>query len=576
MTKAPLLLILLSSTSFAVPRPGGGRIGANHHIGDDSFIAKYGHNVDVHANEQERMHLHLQYVYDWLAARPATKPELAGKRKEILAHFADYIAKNTTPKNAHVPWRTPVFIDDEGTICAVGYLIQQTTNEQLPKKIASEHRYDFIEDIAAQMPEVKNWVEESGFTLDEIAHIQPAYEEPSVKTWRTWDLAKHVPKDGQYDKLDSHGVFKHAQMEGEWTATMSDNDESVARVVGRGTMKHGAGMWTSFYDTGETFARGRYVHNVAQGTWQLFHQSGNLAAEGRFDGGERVGKWSFFYDTPAKTPLAIGKFDHKGKVVGKWQHFAENGELVATTWNETPSQWHDTDWEVDGGEGFMIDVTAKPGGIKHARHQGTVNSGGQVLDMYAFDGERVYEQQSYDATTMWDENGFRLTHDDEDGQWWTADCHWNDKRKAYAHEGDLVPLHGALYTDSRKRANPTHEGVGGSDGHDDGPKCGVQFKVDAARAKKLDALMVARNEVRAVTPQFIRSAVLRDSVPEEDLSDSDRANLAKASDLARVLEENMSQYVEWPHIDGRFVELFKRMAGRKTQNWAGGDPEGES
>lgn len=571
MKAASALLVVLAGPSFAVPRPAGPgltRIGANHHIGDDSYIAKYGHNVDRHASEEERMHLHLQFVYDWLASRPATRPELAAKRQEILAHFAAYIAKRTTPKNEHVPWRTPVFIDDEGTICAVGYLIQQTTNQDLPKQIAAAHRYDFIEDIAAAMPEVKGWVEASGFTLDEIAHIQPAYEEPNVKTWRTWDLAKHVPPDGPYNSLDSHGVFRHGQMEGEWTATISD-DEKTERVVGRGTMKHGAGMWTSTYDTGETFARGRYEHNVAQGTWQLFHQSGNLAAEGRFDHGERVGTWSFFYDTPAKTPLAIGRFDDKGKVVGRWKHFAETGELVATTWNETPSQWHDTDWEVDGGEGFMIEVMAKPGGIQHARHQGTVNSGTQILDMFALDGERVYEQQSYGATMMWDEHGFALRHDDEAGRWWSADCHWNAKRKAYAHAGDLVPLHGALYTDSRKRAHPTFEGVGGSDGNDQGPRCGVEAPVDAARAEKLDALMVARNEVRAVTPQFIRAAVLRESQP-----DADRAELARASDLTRVLESTMSQYIEWPHIDGRFIELFKRMAGRKTQNWAGGDPEG--
>ncbi|HEY0255738.1 MAG TPA: hypothetical protein VGC41_29615, partial [Kofleriaceae bacterium] len=544
------------------------RAGANHHIGDDSFIAKYGHNVDVHASEQDRMHLHLQFVYDWLASRPPTKPELAPKRKEILAHFAAYIAKNTTPKNAHVPWRTPVFIDDEGTICAVGYLIQQTTNHELPDKIAREHRYDFIEDIATAMPEVKSWVAESGFTLDEIAHIQPAYEEPSVNTWRTWDLAKHPPKDGPYDKLSSRGTFRRGEMEGTWVA-VDDKD----KVVGRGEMKHGAGTWTAFYDGGATFGRGRYVDNVAQGKWQLFHESGNLAAEGRFDRGERVGTWQFFYDSPQKTPLAIGRFDGSGKVVGKWQHFAESGELVATTWNETPSQWQDSDWAVDGGEGFMIDITAKPGGIKHARHQGTVNSSPQTLDMYALDGERIYEQQSYEATTMYDDDGNRLVHGDTG--WQSANCHWNDKRKAYAHAGDLVPLHGALYTDSRRRAHVTHEGVGGSDGEDKGPVCTNAVAVEPVRAKKLDGLMVARNEVRALTPQFIRSAVLGTELPEGELSDEDKANLAKANDLARVLEENMSMYVEWPHIDGRFITLYQRMAGRKFQSWAGGDPESQ-
>jgi len=567
-------ILLAASTSFALPRPNSHvRAGANHHLGDDSFIAKYGHNVDIHASERDRMHQHLQYVRDWLASRPATRPEFEKRRAEILAHFDAYIAKNTTPKNAHVPWRTPVFIDDEGTICAVGYLIQQTTTPELPQRIARAHRYDFIEDIAAAMPEVAEWVASSGFTLDEIAHIQPAYSEPEVKTWRTWDLAKYKPADGPYDKLRSRGVFKHAKMEGSWIAYTAANERGDDEIiVGRGDMKHGAGAWTSFYDDGKTFAQERYANNVAEGPWKLYHPSGNLAAEGSFSDGNRTGLWHFYYDTPDKTPIAIGRFAGNGEVTGKWKHFDAHGELLATTWTETPEQWQDTDWAVDGGEGFMLDIVARPGEIKHTSHRGTVNSVPQTLDMYTLDGERVYVQSSYQLETMYDDDGFKLVHG-EDGTWRAADCQWNAKRKAYAHRGDLVPFHGALYTDARRRAHPKFEGVGGADGQDPGPACGREVAVDPARTAKLDALLAARDQVRALTPQFVRSVVLQEEVPEEALSDSDRENLKRASDMTRVLEENMSMYIEWPHIDGRFVELFRRMAGRKDVHWTGGDPE---
>ncbi len=566
--------LLAASTAFAVPPPPTShvRVGANHHIGDDSFIAKYGHNVDVHATERDRMHQHLQFVRDWLASRPATKPELQARRAEILADFDAYIAKFTTPKNEHVPWRTPVFIDDEGTICAVGYLIQQTTNHELPQRIAKQHRYDYIEDIAKAMPEVAAWVAGSGFTLDEIAHIQPAYTEPEVNTWRTWDLAKYKPADGPYNKLNSRGVFEHGKMEGDWVAISPGNDKTAEQIVGRGTMKHGAGMWTALYDDGKTFGQGPYVDNVADGPWQLFHPSGALAAEGRFSHGNRYGLWHFYYDTPDKTPIAIGKFAANGKVTGKWKHFDDHGELLATTWTETPSQWHDTDWAVDGGEGFMLDITARPGEIKHTSHRGTVNSELQTLDMYALDGERIYAVSSYGLDLMYDQDGNKLVHGD-DGSWTSADCNWNAKRKEYAHRGDLVPLHGALYTDARRRAKPTYEGVGGSDGQDPGPTCHAAVAVTPARAEKLDALLAQRDQVRALTPQFVRSAVLGEELPDADLSDSDRENLKKASDMARLLEENMNMYLEWPHIDGLFVELFGRMAGRKTKVWVDGDPE---
>jgi hypothetical protein len=563
-----LPILLAASTSFALPRPNSTvRAGANHHIGDDSYIAKYGHNVDRHASERDRMHQHLQFVHDWLAARPPTKPELATRRNEILAHFADYIAKNTTPKNERVPWRTPVFIDDEGTICAVGYLIQETTNKELPKKIAKSHRYDFIEDIAGDMPEVSSWVAESGFTLDEIAHIQPAYEEPGVNTWRTWEKIT-AKTNGAYDKLNSRGTFVNGKMVGHWEVYDDKNN-----VVGHGEMKHGNGVWTSTYDDGATFATGKYVNNVAEGKWQMFHASGNLAAEGRFSGGTRTGLWHFYYDTPDDHPMATGRFGGRGKVVGKWKHFDEAGDLLATSWTETPSQWHDTDWAVDGGEGFVLDITAKPGEIKHASHRGTVNSAPQSLDMFALDGERIYVHHGYGEEVMYDDRGDELIH--SEGKWTEQDCHWNAKRKEYAQRGDLVPLHGALYTDSRQRAHITHEGVGGPDGSDAGPVCGPASTIAATRTKKLDALLAAREQVRALTPQFVRAQVLHEEVPDEDLSDEDKTRVAAASDMTQVLEQNMSMYIEWPHIDGRFRDLFEKIPGRKTVSWAGGDSETE-
>ena len=100
-------------------------------------------------------------------------------RQKLLAYLDAYIAHGTTPDNEHLPWRTPVFIDDAGTICAVG-----TSGHALAEKIASTHRYSFIEDIATDMPEVQAWVAQSGFTLDELGQIQPGYMGPEAVQWR--------------------------------------------------------------------------------------------------------------------------------------------------------------------------------------------------------------------------------------------------------------------------------------------------------------------------------------------------------------------------------------------------------
>ena len=585
-----LPILLAASTSFALPRPNSKvQSGANHHLGDRSYVAKYNHRPDKASSERDRMHQHLSFVHDWLAARPPTKPELASKRAEILQHFADYIAKDTTPKNTHVPWRTPVFIDDEGTICAVGYLIEQTAGRALPEKIAKAHRYDFIEDIAAVMPEVATWVEKSGLTIEEIERIQPAYSEPTANTWRTWNLAKYTPKDGAYDKWNSRGTFKHGKMEGTWVAYSPQYDDNYKPtgkeiIVGRGEMKHGAGTWTSFSEDGKKIGEGPYVDNRAQGAWKLYHPSGNLAAEGEFDRGDRTGEWHFYYDTPAKTPIAIGKFGGRGgAVIGRWKHFDAKGELLATTWQETPDQWHDSSWDVDGGAGEVLDIVAKKGEVKHVNHQGTVYSSPQSLDMYALGNERMYIHSAFGREMTYDANGFSLVHTTEG--WTASDCHWGAKRKAYASIGDIVPLHGVLYNESHLRTHAKDSEPGGGEHDEDkGPACGKAVAVAAPRAKLLDKLLAAKDQVHAMTPQFIRAAVLK----EEGIEDGDDAPITdddqdyvrerkeraqRMKDMAGVLQANMGMYVEWPHIDGKFVELYKAMPGRITWNWTDGDPE---
>jgi hypothetical protein len=104
------------------------------------------------------------------------------------------------------------------------------------------------------------------------------------------------------------------------------------------------------------------------------------------------------------------------------------------------------------------------------------------LDMYALGGERIYVDSAYNSEVTYDQAGWKLTH--TDGGWWAADCEWSAKRKAYAHRGDLVPLHGVLYNEARGRVKPHYEGVGAGEGNTDatGPACRAPVAVSAARA----------------------------------------------------------------------------------------------
>jgi hypothetical protein len=559
----------LGGTASALPNPDARfRPGANHHLGDDSFVARFGRLPTTADDEHLRMKLHLEFVRAWLAARPATRPELAARRAELLGYLDDYIARGVTPSNAHLPWRTAVFIDDAGAICAVGYLIERSVGRALPDQIAAEHRYDFLEDIAAAMPEVDAWIRSSGFTLDELASIQPAYASPNTMQWRTWDLVHHAPPDGPFERDRISGRFAHRSMQGLWTVK---NDQGV--IVGQGELVDGTGTWHSYYADGKRrLAEGPYAHNVAHGAWTFYHPNGTVAAEGRFTRGKRTGRWRFYTDRETRTLLATGAFSSEGGVIGTWLHHDADGKLLARTYPE--------------GRADRVDVLPGADGVTHQVHQftdwlnGPVETYDQELERLSSGGDQIYvhttayrrDGEDADPTTIYDADGFRLEH--TAAGWTAADCHWSQRRIAAAHRGDVAWLHDMLYAETAKRAITVGpEGDYRRVEHDPGPSCGAAVPVAAARAAKLDPLIAPRERMRAQSPAFVRDLVLR--IEDGGDAPDDPARTKIAGDLARVLTAYTIGYLEWPHIDGRFERVFATMAGRLHWEWFGSEPEAD-
>ncbi|HWO23352.1 MAG TPA: hypothetical protein VNO30_31645 [Kofleriaceae bacterium] len=585
MRVLPILVFLLAASpalADVTPRPG-----ANHHLGDDSFVARFGRPPDAADPEPLRMRVHLEYVRDYLAARPATQPALAGRRAELLGYLGDYIAKGTTPINTYVPRRTPVFIDARGAICAVGYLIERSAGRALPEQIAATHRLDYLEDIAAAMPAVRAWIDESGFTLEELASIQPGYSEPDAAEWKTWDLAKYPQPDGPYNRFGT-GTLRKNKMEGEWKVV------GDGALRGKGAMRRGAGTWTSFFPDGKQLATGPYVANRAEGAWKLFHPSGNVAAEGVFVAGTRRGEWTFYYDTAAKTPIARGKFGPGGHVIGTWRHFDPAGKLFATSSTETPSLvlWGDADWHTNGGEGFHLDLVAAPGEVRHQIHQGTVGSEHQRLDSFSLGADRIYVQHNGQEQTIYDADGWLLSKssssdgdgdgsdsDGGGGGWQASDCRWGATRKRIARSGDIAYLHGLLYKELRVAGLASPEDFGGV-AYSEEPRtvraCRAPVPLSAARAQKIDLLLAAADQVGLASPAFVREAELGDDYQRQDPdepTDWELAREARAGSFARVLADNMAAWPQWPHVDGLFVRAFATMPGRFTKHWVDGDPQ---
>jgi hypothetical protein len=125
-------------------------------------------------NEKELIQTHLTYAIKYLENRRAwLSEETALKRANSINELKNYCAKGVFPINNHHAKRQPYFIDDFGNYCAVGFLLKQSGFDTLAQLIHSEMNYAYIKEIPANY--LTNWANENGFTIDELALIQPNY-----------------------------------------------------------------------------------------------------------------------------------------------------------------------------------------------------------------------------------------------------------------------------------------------------------------------------------------------------------------------------------------------------------------
>ena len=153
-------------------------------IGDISFVSKFGHQPDGATNDQLRIRTHLEYVENLLRQKDvsALSVDLKNKRNHLLDLLHNYWTAGVFPKNYdYSDQRKPCFIDKDNTICAVGYLVEQTTSRQVADQINSKHQYDEL--LAMNDNTVDKWISTSGISKEECAMIQPTYGPRPVYTY---------------------------------------------------------------------------------------------------------------------------------------------------------------------------------------------------------------------------------------------------------------------------------------------------------------------------------------------------------------------------------------------------------
>ena len=146
--------------------------GVNAVIGDASWAARFGAMPEANADEQLRLRVHLEYVEAMLRARVSAAATDVASRMRSLEQLRAYIERGEFPRNHTVQGRRPHFIDEDGRICAVGYLIEQTGGRAAAEQINAKHEWDFIRDIGG----IEAWAEKLGLTVADLAMIQPSYE----------------------------------------------------------------------------------------------------------------------------------------------------------------------------------------------------------------------------------------------------------------------------------------------------------------------------------------------------------------------------------------------------------------
>ncbi len=123
----------------------------------------------------EWIRTHLMLVERTLRARDMRHltPQQARLRTESLNDLHEYWQTGNFPVNDLYNYRTPIFIDRYNNFCAVGYLLKASGYEHVSRMIAARTNLAYVRQM--KYKELPVWATEHGFTVDELAWIQPGY-----------------------------------------------------------------------------------------------------------------------------------------------------------------------------------------------------------------------------------------------------------------------------------------------------------------------------------------------------------------------------------------------------------------
>ncbi|MCW5907765.1 MAG: T9SS type A sorting domain-containing protein [Chitinophagales bacterium] len=226
---------------------------------------------------------HLMLVEKTLRAREVSHltPSQKQNRFKLLNELNGYWKEGVFPVNDYLPYKNPVFIDKKGTHCAVGYLMMQSGYDALAQMIDANEKFAYVYEI--KTTGVAQWANEHGFTVDELAWIQPGYP-PNIQTD---DLdggldgtVNTIAVDGGSQVVYVGGSFNHsisgvtcnnvaAWISGfagwDWVPVGNGVNGPVYAMLLHNNKLYVGGKFTT---AGSVAATNIAVYDIAQGQWQ--------------------------------------------------------------------------------------------------------------------------------------------------------------------------------------------------------------------------------------------------------------------------------------------------------------------
>ncbi len=256
-------------------------------------------------SDKDYIQTHLQQVVPILKQNPIAHLSLSqfATRNILIRHLESYAKAGKFPFNYYKRQRIPVFIDENRTHCAVGYLMQQSGYENLALQISQDNNYAWVKEI--KIAGLEEWQQYSGFSLEELKLIQGAYnsylhdaffridryevpQKPRVMIVN-FDLDEVVNK--QQNDTWCYGEGKNGVLNGKW---LQYHSPGVIWIMGNhlNGLKHGE--WREYYKGSKQLCRTEiWKNDTLNGIRKRFNKNGRLIEEIQFKNGNAICKTNY-------------------------------------------------------------------------------------------------------------------------------------------------------------------------------------------------------------------------------------------------------------------------------------------